>query len=230
MTKRKGKPKTVFKAILNMALAVSIVLSSVAVPNVVRPDKTITAHAYSGTTRSGEATIGHTHYTVAYKYDQSLNCIYTTYSANSNDVQVLWTHGKHTNTKDFGPGHEDENNLPFQTANIAVVNKSSLEDAVDAAHAAHPNDWNWNRVRQWLNNSQFTQNRNGAWRIDDGSGTYEYLTGITTKQINPVHFVETKHATCTESGYELWSDGSHRNLTSPLGHIDVIYYICDRDD
>lgn len=221
MRTRKGKPKTVFKAILNMALAMSIVLSSVTVPNVVRPDKTITAHAYSGTTRSGEATTGHTHYTVAYKYDKNINCIYTTYSANSNDVQVLWTHGQHTNTKDFGPGREDENNLPFQAANIAVVNKSSLGDAVDAAHAAHPKEpaWDWNSVRQWLDNSRFTQNRNGAWRIDDGSGTYEYLTGITTEQINPVHFVETKHATCTESGYDLWSDGSKRNVTPALGHI-----------
>lgn len=219
MRTRKGKPKTVFKTILNMALAMSIVLSSVAVPNVVKP---ITAHAgqYNGTTRSGEATTGHTHYTVAYKYDEGRNCIYTTFSANSNDVQVLWTHGQHTNTKDFGPGREDENNLPFQAANIAVVNKSSLGDAVDAAHAKD-SDWNWNDVKQWLDNKRFSQNRNGAWRIDDGSGTYEYLTGITKKQYDDVitHFVETVHATCTESGYDLWSDGSHRNLTSPLGHI-----------
>lgn len=27
------------------------------------------------------------------------------------------------------------------------------------------------------------------------------------------------HATCTESGYDLWSDGSQRNLTPALGHI-----------
>ena len=171
MRTRKGKPKTVFKTILNMALAMSIVLSSVAVPNVVKP---ITAHAgqYNGTTRSGEATTGHTHYTVAYKYDEGRNCIYTTFSANSNDVQVLWTHGQHTNTKDFGPGREDENNLPFQAANIAVVNKSSLGDAVDAAHAKD-SDWNWNDVKQWLDNNMIPYDKLIFEENDKGVACYK---------------------------------------------------------
>jgi hypothetical protein len=211
MRTRKGKPKTVFKTILNMALAMSIVLSSVAVPNVVRP---ITAHAKTYNTLGGGT--GSNYYYFSYIYDPAGDGIALHIHTNSNNVVAMNYQNDFTCSRSFNQKLEMENPKCTHT----------LEAAVGDMNAATGKNVDVNKVLDELRQDGYyiedgVHNTPGIWRIKDGNG-FRYLTYLDGENCPPLdgtHLVETKHATCTESGYDLWSDGSHRNLTPALGHI-----------
>lgn len=211
MRKRKGKPKTVFKAILNMALAMSIVLSSVAVPNVVKP---ITAHAKTYNTLGGGT--GHNYYHFSYIYDPEGNGIALHIHTNSNNVVAMNYQNDFTCSRSFNQKLEMENPKCTHT----------LEAAIGDMSAATGRQIDVNGVLNDLRKQGYyiedgVHHTPGIWRIKDGNG-FRYLTyldGGNSPSLNGTYKVGDTHATCTESGYELWSDGSHRNLTPALGHI-----------